>query len=119
MLIAALSAGSLLEFAHGAVWHRVITVSIFLTLSILAFYGHAKAYRGGAATITGAVLLGLAVIGIASALKDGDFSGSARQIAGVVIVTVLLVTGGVALLRQGHRHHLLLQQLNQLSRRQE
>ena len=90
-------------------WSVLSLCSMLTIMSVLAVYAKEKSYRGGAATTIGAICIALAVFTTVSAFEDGDFAAGGKSAFTAVSVIMLLLIAGVALLRQGHMHHRLLQ----------
>lgn len=84
----------------------LVLAAMLLGWAMLLAYYQSKSYRGGAASIVGAILLG---IGMWSA--SGEFLWHEHAIEKDrwthVLATLFLIGSGIALLRQGHQIHKL------------
>jgi hypothetical protein len=79
---------------------------LLLGWAILLGYYQSKSYRGGAASIIGAVLVGVGIwTGLGALLWEEQL---ARKDAGLeASVIIFLIGSGIALMLQGHRIHKL------------
>jgi hypothetical protein len=100
-MVVALRAGS-----SGSSLKYAALSGLFLGWAVLLAYYQSRSYRGGAASVIGAVLLGIGVwTGLAPLLWEQQPVGRDAWLEGAVVI--FLIGSGIALMLQGHRIHKL------------
>jgi hypothetical protein len=87
-------------------FNNVTLGAIVIIWGGLLLWYRAKKYRGGAATMIGALILGLAI----NSLLDHFFLALPATLKDALIqisIVILLILAGTALLKQGHKMHRL------------
>jgi hypothetical protein len=111
LLIAIASLGmvvALREENSGSLLKYAALSGLFLAWAILLAYYQSRSYRGGAASIIGALLLGIGIwTGLAPLLWEEPPAGKDAWLGASVVI--FLIGSGLALMLQGHRIHKLKQ----------
>ena len=88
----------------GASFKPVMLGVVMLAWAMLLNYYLTKSYRGGAASIVGAIMLGVSIWSGLGELLWPEFA-TVRQTWTSVLASLFFVGAGLALLIQGHRLH--------------
>lgn len=96
---------------HLEIYSGVISGLTLIFWSILLIVAQGKSYKGGAASIVGTMLLTMAIILLFNLCFFESFA-NVKQISSTLVCTIIFLIAGVALLKQGHKYHCMLNSSN-------